>query len=97
MPRWPAGESQARAGHLAIELGNYGGAEEHFKASEDLCQAINDDLCRADALSGLGIVALNRQQYHEARHALEEAHAIRRERGDRYGMPGHLLPGHRGA
>ncbi len=81
---------QARArhalGHLEIELGNYPGAEEHFTASQLLCQEVNDDRCRADALSGLGIVALNRQQYGEARRALEEAHAIRREHGDRYGI-----------
>jgi predicted ATPase len=73
-------------GHLAIELGNYAEADEHFAASLALCQQVNDNLCRADALSGLGVVALNRQRYSEARSLLEEAHEIRRELGDEYGV-----------
>jgi predicted ATPase/DNA-binding SARP family transcriptional activator len=78
--------AQHGLGHLAIDLGNYIGAEAHFKASLELCPEIEDRRCRADALSGLGVVALNRQKYSEAQALLDEAHAIRRELDDKNGI-----------
>ena len=74
-------------GHLAIDLGNYVEADAHFKASLDLCLEVEDRRCRADALSGLGVVALNRQEkYSKAQALLDEAHAIRRQINDKNGI-----------
>jgi predicted ATPase/DNA-binding SARP family transcriptional activator len=69
-------------GKMAIDLGDYDGAERHFQVSAELWERLGDRGALADAKNSLTIVKLNRGEFAQSRALGEAALAISRELGD---------------
>ena len=70
-------------GKLSIDLGDFAGADAHFRTCISLRRELENPLAVAEALSSLAVVAVNRRTYDEARTLGEEALRISRKHGDR--------------
>lgn len=70
------------AGILSRQMGDYNGAEAYLERGLDVCRALGDHQRLATALSGLGSLALTRNQFERARGLFAEGIALSREMGD---------------
>jgi predicted ATPase len=89
----PAQSAVARfaLGKLSVDLGDYAGADRHFRVSADLWRDTGNDELLAGALSALTTVKLNVGELDEAEVLGQEALAISRQFGDEINIATALL------
>lgn len=85
------GKALHRLGNLAIDLGDYGAARDHYDASLAIRRPHGDPSEVAEPLNGLGLLAFYRGDYDEAQRFHEESLSLRRAGGDCNGLGNSLV------